>query len=151
VNTLWPLFGISNQLLAAVALCVGTTIIVKMGKARYAWVTLLPLAWLGIVTVSAGLAKLFSPQPRLGFLAHAHMLQAARAAGTLPPGVKNASDLARMIANDYLDAAVTAFFVLSFVVVLADSTREWWAVISGAKAPRSTEAPFVRRAAVVGD
>ena len=79
------------------------------------------------------------------------MLQAAQAAGTLPPGVKSAGDLARMIANDYLDAAVTAFFVLSFVIVLADSMREWWAVISGAKAPRSTEVPFERRAAVAGD
>jgi carbon starvation protein len=151
VNTLWPLFGISNQLLAAVALCVGTTIIVKMGKARYAWVTLLPLAWLTLVTMSACLAKIFSPQPRLGFLAHAHMLQASQAAGTLPAGVKTASDLARMVANDYLDAAVTVFFALSFIVVLADSAREWFAVISGAKAPRSTEVPFVQRPAVAGD
>jgi len=151
VNTLWPLFGISNQLLAAVALCVGTTIIVKMGKARYAWVTLVPLAWLAIVTMSAGMEKLFSSQPRLGFLAHARVLHAAQAAGTLPSGVKSASELARMIANDYLDAAVTVFFVLSFVVVLLDSAREWWAVISGMKIPRSTEVPFERRAAVAGD
>ena len=77
--------------------------------------------------------------------------QAAQAAGTLPPGVKSAGELGRMIANDYLDAAVTVFFVLSFIVVLADSAREWWAVISGAKAPRSTEVPFVQRAAVAGD
>jgi len=151
VNSLWPLFGISNQLLAAVALCVGTTIIIKMGKARYAWATLLPLAWLVIVTMSAGLVKLFSSEPKLGFLARAHMLHAARAAGTLPPGVKSATDLAQMIANDYLDAAVTAFFLISVVVILADSAREWWAVISGAKAARSTEVPFQPRVFAAGD
>jgi carbon starvation protein len=145
VNSLWPLFGISNQLLATVALCVGTTILIKMGKARYAWVTLLPLTWLVIVTMSAGAAKLFSPQPRLGFIAHARSLQAAQAAGTLPPGVNNASDLARMIANDYLDAAVAGFFLVAVIVILADSAREWVLVLRGRKPARSTEVPFERR------
>ena len=151
VNSLWPLFGISNQLLAAVALCVGTTIIIKMGKARYAWVTMLPLAWLVIVTMSAGAAKLFSPQPKLGFLAHARLLQAAQAAGTLPPGVKSAGDLSRMIANDYLDAAVAGFFLVAVIVILADSIREWVAVLRGRKVARSTEVPFQQRAVLAGD
>jgi carbon starvation protein len=151
VNSLWPLFGISNQLLATVALCVGTTIIIKMGKARYAWITLLPLAWLVIITMTAGATKLFSSQPRLGFLAQAHALQAARAAGTLPAGVRNAADLSQMIANNYLDAAVAAFFLLSVVVILADSAREWWAVLSGSKIARSTEVPFEPRALAAGD
>lgn len=142
INSLWPLFGISNQLLAAVALCVATTIIIKMGKARYAFVTLLPLAWIVVVTMSAGFAKIFSPLPKLGFLAHAHVLHAARAAGTLPPGVKSAGDLGRMIANDYLDAAVAAFFLVAVLVVIADSAREWWAVLRGGKPARSTETPF---------
>ena len=142
VNSLWPLFGISNQLLAAVALCVGTTVIIKMGKARYAWITLLPLAWLVVVTMTGGAAKMFSPEPRLGFLAHASMLRAAEAAGTLPPGVKSAGDLSRMIANDYLDAAVAAFFMISVVVILADSIREWWAVTAGRKPVVSSEVPF---------
>jgi carbon starvation protein len=151
VNSLWPLFGISNQLLAAVALCVGTTIIVKMGKARYAWITLVPLAWLVVVTMSAGAAKLFSADPKLGFIAQARALGAAQAAGTLPPGVKSAGDLSRMIFNNYLDAAVAAFFLVSVLVILADSAREWWAVLSGSKAARSTEVPFEPRAAVAGD
>jgi carbon starvation protein len=141
INSLWPLFGISNQLLAAVALCVGTTIIIKMGKARYAFVTLVPLAWLTIVTMSAGMYKLFSSQPRIGFLAHAHALEADLRSGTLPPGIKTVADLRHMIANDYLDAAVAAFFLLSVLVVLLTSAREWWAVLSGRIPARSTEVP----------
>jgi carbon starvation protein len=151
INSLWPLFGISNQLLAAVALCVGTTVIIKMGKARYAFVTLLPLAWLVIVTMSAGWAKLFSPDPRLGFLAHASVLRAAAAAGTLPAGIKSAGDALRMAFNDYLDAAVAAFFMVSVVVILADSCREWAAVLRGRKPAVTSEVPFQARVAVAGD
>jgi carbon starvation protein len=150
INSLWPLFGISNQLLSAVALCVATTIIIKMGKARHAWVTLLPLGWIVVVTMSAGFEKLWSPLPKLGFLAHAHALHLARAAGTLPPGVKSAGDLTRLIANDYLDAAVAAFFLASVLIVIADSAREWFAVLWGGKPARSTETPFVPTA-VPGD
>jgi carbon starvation protein len=151
INSLWPLFGISNQLLATVALCVATTVIIKMGRARYAWTTLLPLTWLLVVTMSAGVAMLFSSNPRLGFLARAQMRQAARDAGTLPPGVKSTGDLTQMIANDYLGAVVTAFFLLSVLVILAWSAREWWAVLSGSKAARSTEVPFQPRAFAAGD
>jgi carbon starvation protein len=142
INSLWPLFGISNQLLAAVALCVATSIIIRMGKARYAWVTLLPLSFIVVVTMSAGWIKIFSPLPKLGFLAHAQLLQAARAAGTLPSGVHSFGDLDRLIFNDYLDAAVAAFFLVSVLIVLADSAREWWAVLRGGKVVRSTEVPF---------
>ena len=151
INSLWPLFGISNQLLAAVALCVGTTVIIKMGKARYAFITLLPLSWLVIVTMTAGWAKLFSGDPRLGFLAHARALRVAAESGVLPAGVKTASDAARMAFNDYLDAGVAAFFMISVVVILADSIREWAAVLRGRKPATSTEAPFQPRAAVAGD
>ena len=105
INSLWPLFGMANQLLAAVALCVGTTVIIRMGKARYAWVTLLPLAWLLIVVLTAGWQKLFSADPRIGFLAHAEKFAALHAAGTLPPGVKSLEALPRMVFNDRLDAA----------------------------------------------
>ena len=151
INSLWPLFGISNQLLAAVALCVGTTVIIKMGKARYAAVTIAPLAWLVVVTMTAGWAKLFSDDPRLGFLAHARVLRSAAAAGNLPAGVKTAADAARMAFNDYLDAAVAAFFMVSVVIILADSIREWTAVVRGRKPATSSEAPFEPRVAVAGD
>jgi carbon starvation protein len=151
INSLWPLFGISNQLLATVALCVGTTIIIKMGKPRYAVVTLLPLAWLAVVTATAGAQKIWSASPKLGFLAHARMLEDALASGTLPAGVKSVAAARQMLFNDRLDAAVAGFFLLSVVVILADSAREWSAVLGGRKPARSTEVPFEGRAAVAGD
>jgi carbon starvation protein len=151
INSLWPLFGISNQLLAAVALCVGTTVIIKMGKARYAPITLLPLSWLAIVTVTAGYQKIFSSDPRLGFLAHAQWLADRVATGNLPAGVKTAADASRMIFNDRLDASVAAFFLISVVVVIAASAHEWLLVIRGGKAPMSTEVPFEPRTAYAGD
>jgi len=151
INSLWPLFGIANQLLATVALCVGTTVLVKMGKARYIWTTLLPLAWLVVVTTSAGVLKIFSPDPRLGFLAHARVLDEAAASGVLPAGVASTAAAARMAFNDRLDTAVAAFFLLSVLVILADSAREWLAVLAGRKPARSTEVPFEPRAAYAGD
>ena len=151
INSLWPLFGIANQLLATVALCVGTTVIIKMGKARYAWMTLLPLAWLVVVTTTAGYLKIFSDDPKLGFLAHARMLADAVAAGQLPPGVANARAAAQMIFNDRLDAAVAGFFLVSVLVILADSAREWLAVLVGRKPARSSEVPFESRTAYAGD
>jgi carbon starvation protein len=151
INSLWPLFGISNQLLAAVALCVGTTVIIKMGKARYAWVTLLPLAWLVTVTLTAGWQKIFSPDPKLGFLAHARALASQLATGVLPTGAHSPSDAARMIFNDRLDAAVAAFFMIAVLVILADSAREWLLVLRGRKPAVSTEVPWEAGAAVAGD
>ena len=140
INSLWPLFGIANQLLAAVALCVGTTIIIKMGKARYAWVTLAPLAWLATVTLTAGVQKVFAADPRLGFLAHARSLAGSTNAGA-----------ARMILNDRLDAGLALAFMSVVVVVIAASAREWWMVLSRKKEPRVNEAPFVETAYATGD
>jgi carbon starvation protein len=147
INSLWPLFGISNQLLAAVALCVGTTVIIKMGKARYAWVTITPLVWLAIVTISAGWIKIFSPEPRLGFLSHARWLRDALAEGALPPGIASVGAARHMIFNDYLNAAVAGFFLLSVVVILAASINEWLAVLRGRKPAVSSEVPYEERAA----
>jgi carbon starvation protein len=142
INSLWPLFGISNQLLAAVALCVGTTVIIKMGKARYAWVTILPLVWLATVTFTAGWEKIFSADPRLGFLSHARMVGDKLAIGALPAGVQTVADAKRLVLNDHIDAAVAAFFLASVVVILVASAHEWFSVLSGRKAARSSEIPF---------
>jgi len=142
INSLWPLFGISNQLLAAVALCVGTTIIIKMGKARYAWVTLLPLAWLAIVTMTAGWEKIFSADPKLGFLSHARMLSDQLATGALPAGVQTLVDAKRLVLNDHIDAGVAGFFLISVVVILIASAHEWFSVLSGRKPATSSEIPF---------
>jgi carbon starvation protein len=142
INSLWPLFGISNQLLAIVALCVGTTVIIKMGKARYAFLTILPLVWLVSVTMTAGAQKIFSADPKLGFVSHAHWLESGINSGTLPAGIASASAARQMMFNDYLDAAVAGFFMISVVVILADSFKEWLAVVRGGKPAVSTEVPF---------
>jgi len=142
INSLWPLFGISNQLLATVALCVATTVFIKMGKARYAWVTLLPMAWLTIICMTAGWEKLFAPDVKLGFLSHAHQIEAQVESGALPAAIKTVADAKRMIFNDYLDAVVTIFFMVSVVVIIADSAREWLSVLQGRKPIVSSEAPF---------
>jgi carbon starvation protein len=145
-NSLWPLFGISNQLLAAIALCVGTTVIIRMGKARYAWVTILPLAWLVVVTTTAGWAKLFSSDPRLGFLAHARSLRDALAGGTLPAGASDAAFVRQLIVNDYIDAAVAGFFLVAVVVILVASAHRWLRVLRGREPAVSTEVPYERAA-----
>jgi carbon starvation protein len=141
INSLWPLFGISNQLLAAVALCVGTTIIIKMGKARYAWVTLAPLAWLLVVTLTAGWQKIFAADPRLGFLAHARDIASKVAAGTV-----ESTTGARMIFNDRLDALLAGVFMLVVVALLIASIREWTLVVRGRKAAVVKEAAYVETA-----
>jgi carbon starvation protein len=140
INSLWPLFGISNQLLAAVALCVGTTILIKMGRQRYAWVTLAPLAWLVVVTMTAGWQKVFSADPKLGFLAHAASL-----AGSADPNA------ARLIFNDRLNTFVALFFMAVVAILIATSAREWWLVLSRRQAAVVHEAPYVQSTYAIGD
>jgi carbon starvation protein len=132
INSLWPLFGIANQLLAAVALCVATTVLAKMGKLRYSWVTLVPLTWLAAATLTAGWQKVFAADPMLGFLSHAQTL-----AGSTDPNA------ARMIFNDRLDAGLALFFMAVVCVVILASAREWYLIAARKKAPRVNEAPFV--------
>jgi carbon starvation protein len=126
-------------------------VIIKQGHARWALATALPLAWLVVVTFTTGLTKIFSPDPKLGFLAHARGFADALAAGRVPAGAKSAEAAARMIANDRLDAAVAGFFLVAVAVILADSLREWWAVLSGRKAARPGEVPYGAEPAVAGD
>ncbi len=140
INSLWPLFGISNQLLAAVALCVATTILIKMGRQRYLWVTLAPLVWLIVVPMTAGYQKVFSADPKLGFLAHAATL-----AGSAIPNA------ARLIFNDRLNAAMALFFMTVVALLVFTSAREWWLVLSRRKPAVVHEAPFVPSALVSGD
>ncbi len=130
INSLWPLFGISNQLLAIVAFCVATTIIIKMGKARYAAVTLTPLIWLVAVTFTASWHKIFDPSVRIGFLSHARMLAASRGS-------------ARLIFNDRLDAVVTGVLIFMIALILIESAIVWIQVLSGRKEANVKESPFV--------
>jgi carbon starvation protein len=143
INSLWPLFGISNQLLAAIALCVGTTILIKAGKARYAWVTLAPLAWVLAVTLTGGWQKVFAQDPRLGFLSHA-----ASVAGQVASGSVEAARGARLIFNDRLDAAVALFFMAATVLIVAASVREWLLVLTRRRPASVKESPFVETAYV---
>ena len=118
VNILWPLFGIANQMLAAIALCVATGILVKSGKLKYAWITGLPLVWLIIVTSTAAWQKIFSDDIRVGFFAAANDLTAKLAAGLLPS--EKAAVAPQLIFNQQLDAYLTMFFVAVLWVVIAD-------------------------------
>jgi len=140
INALWPLFGISNQLLAAVALCVATTILIKMGRQRYAWVTLAPLAWIVVVTMTAGAQLVFSADPKLGFFARASAL--AHAADP---------DAARRINNYHLDAWMTLFFMGVVALLIVTSSRERCPGLSKRKAAVVHETPFVETALVAGD
>ena len=120
INSLWPLFGIANQLLAAVALSVGTTLIIRAHRARYAWVTLLPLSWLLAVTSTAAWQKIFATDAHLGFLSHAAQTTTAIASGTV-----SATTGARMIFNDRSDALLCAVFLLITWAVVFTSARVW--------------------------
>jgi carbon starvation protein len=134
INSLWPLFGIANQLLATVALCVATTIVIKMGKHRFAPVTLVPMLWLVSVTFTASWHKIFDPNPRIGFLAHARQLGSS--------AVRN-PEVSRMIFNDRLDAVVTGLLILLVTLVLIESLLLWVRVLSGRQRVAVKESPFV--------
>src|SRR5579859_671963 len=141
INSLWPLFGIANQLLAAIALCVATTILIKMHRARYIWITGVPLVWLVIVTFTASWQKIFSQFPRIGFLAQADQLEAALRAGTIATG--RVASTQTLIFNARLDAAMCGVFLVLVAVILIDSLRVWAGILRGTRARQVVESPFV--------
>ncbi|MEQ1598295.1 MAG: carbon starvation CstA family protein, partial [Methylotenera sp.] len=144
VNILWPLFGIANQMLAAIALCVATTILVKSHKLKYAWVTALPLAWLVTITTTAAYQKIFSEDIRVGFFAAANDLSAKLAAGLLP--IDKASIAPQLIFNQHLDAYLTMFFVAVLWIVIIDMMVICKHALQGSRILPLSDAPYVKTA-----
>ncbi|MDR1145905.1 MAG: carbon starvation protein A [Verrucomicrobiales bacterium] len=133
VNSFWPIFGVANQLLAVIALALGTTVLLKMGRARYCWVTALPLTWLLAVTVSAGWQKIFAADRRLGFLSAAQALgEQIATAGATPEQVET---WRRLIFNHHVNAAVTALFLLLVILIVSANARVWWQILRGRPYP----------------
>ena len=142
INQLFPLFGIANQLLAAVALTVGTTILIKMGKLRYVWVTALPLAWDVSVTLTASWMKIFSADPTLGFFAQRSAAQEALANGELYGTAQSADDVRQIITNSTVDGVLSILFAVLIIIVIVDAARVWFGLIRGGKEPDLSEAPW---------
>jgi carbon starvation protein len=142
INTLWPLFGIANQMLAAVALLLGTVVLFKMKKGRYAWTTVLPALWLLACTMTAGWQKIFSANPKVGFLSHAQKYADALASGQLLAPAKSPEAMARIVFNDRLDAALCALFMFVVVSVAVYAVK---AILAARASQRPTvqETPFV--------
>ena len=147
INQLFPLFGIANQLLAAVALTVGTTILIKMGKLRYAWVTALPLAWDAAVTLTASYQKIFSTDPKLGFFAQRAAAQQSLQQGKLNDVMKalkaeSLSDAQQILVNTTVDGILSILFAVMIIVVILDAARVWFGLVFGGKEPELSEAPW---------
>ncbi len=141
VNSLWPLFGIANQLLATIALAVSTTILIKMYRAKFMWITCVPLIWLMTVTFTAAYQKIFSPVPRIGFLAQVEVLEASLRSGALTAA--QTAQTRTLIFNANLDAALCGIFMLLVAVILIDSVRLWTGILRGTRESDVREAPFV--------
>jgi carbon starvation protein len=141
INTLWPLFGIANQILAGIALILATCVLFKMKRAQYAWITMVPTAWLLACTLTAGWQKIFHENVRIGFLAHARKFQAAIDQGTVLAPAKSMAQMQQIVFNDYLDAGLAAFFMFVVLAVLVAGVRKSMAAYANAK-PSTLETPF---------
>jgi carbon starvation protein len=140
IRTLWPIFGIANQLLAVIALSLGATVLIKMGRVRYIWVMIAPLAFLLSVTVSAGYMKIFSPDPALGFLSAAGSLRTKIAAGG---SVAELTAWNQMLMNQYINTAVTALFITLVLLIVGACVREWFLLLTKRKVSKLTESDYV--------
>ncbi len=142
INTLWPLFGISNQMLAAVALILATVVLFKLKREKFAWVTMLPTSWLLICTLTAGYQKLFHENPKIGFLAHAAKFRNAAAEGQVLAPAKTALQMQQIVMNDYIDATLAAIFMAVVLSILFFGVRACLQALREQK-PTTTEAEIV--------
>jgi carbon starvation protein len=141
INTLWPLFGIANQMLAGIALCLVCVALVRMKREKYLWIALLPTTWLLICTATAGYMKVFSSDAKIGFLAHAHKFSDAVADGKVLAPAKTLEEMQRVIGNDYVDATLGAIFLVVMLTVLALGLRAAFKAHGDAN-PSSRETPY---------
>jgi carbon starvation protein len=138
INSFWPIFGVANQLLAVIAFSLGTTVLIKMGRVRYLWVSLVPLCWLLAVTISAGYQKIFSSDPRLGFLSAAQDLGRMVAAGGNPGQI---AGWQHQIFNNHVNSLVTGAFLVLVILIVAANARVWWdLLVRGRRLPLREEA-----------
>ncbi|HOB46045.1 MAG TPA: carbon starvation CstA family protein [Zoogloea sp.] len=141
INTLWPLFGIANQMLAGVALTLATVVLFKMKRQRYAWVTVAPTVWLLICTLTAGWQKMFHENPKIGFLANANKYQAALDKGEVLAPAKSLEQMHQIITNNYVDAALSGLFILLVVSILVYAVPACLRALRSNK-PTTVETPF---------
>ncbi len=140
INSLWPIFGVANQLLAVMALCLGVTVLIKMGRARFAWVAAAPLVWLMAVTMSAGWMKIFSADVRLGFLSAARGYEAQIAAGG---SAQQVVQWKQLLFSQYVNTGITGAFMVLVLLVVGLCAREWWLLLAKRRVSGLREEPYV--------
>ncbi|MCR8641060.1 carbon starvation protein A [Paenibacillus sp. N1-5-1-14] len=143
INSLWSLFGISNQMLAAIALAVATTIMIKMGKARYAWVGIVPFVFLSVTTLTAGFQKAFSSNPAIGFLSAAKKYQTGIDSGQVIAPAKTMEVMQQIVTNNYVDAVLTIFFGVVVLLMIFESFRVWYKILVQKKKIQLQESPYI--------